>query len=116
MKWLEHAFATDPTGPAIPNEEQRLIVDRLAREVVRRRLTSPALLTLELARPLNYMSAQVLHFFQPFLSVIGDAAAYEEFASFLEQRGSIEYISGRVEAIDAEHAATGETRQRRDDR
>ena len=102
MEWLKHAFASDAPGPAQPNEEQRLIIDRVCREVVRRRLTSPAFLTLEMTRPLNYVTAQVLHFFQPFLTVLTDAAAYEQFTAFLEQRGSLDYIAERLEAIEAE--------------
>ena len=42
MNWIRHAFALDPPGPAEPTEAERPIVDRLCREVVRRRLTVPA--------------------------------------------------------------------------
>jgi len=105
MEWLKHAFATDAPGPARPNEAQRLVVERVCREVVRRRLTAPALLMLEMSRPLNYVTAQVLHFFQPFLVVLTDAAAYDQFTAFLEQRGSMDYIAERLEAIDAERTS-----------
>jgi hypothetical protein len=104
MKWLRHAFAVDPPGPAQPNDAQRQLVDRLCREVIRRRMTTPAHMMLEMGRPLNYMSAQMLHFFQPFMTVLTDQAAYDQLASFLEQRGSIDYISGRLEALEADHA------------
>ena len=111
MTWLAHAFAVDPPGPAQPTETQRLIVDRLCREVVQRRMTGPALLSLELSRPLTYVSAQALHFFQPFLTVLMDAAAYDEFAAFLEQRGSIDYICGRLETLEANHEAIEASRK-----
>ena len=101
MEWLKHAFATDSAGPAHPNDAQRLLVDRLCREVVRRRLTTPAQMALEMGRPLNYVSAQAMHFFQPFLAILGDTAAYQQLSSFLEQRGSIEYISQRLDALEA---------------
>jgi hypothetical protein len=99
--WLKHAFAVDPSGPAQPDEEQRPVVEALCAEVVRRRLTSPALIALEMSRPLNYVSAQLLHFFQPFLAAVADTAAYDHFTRFLEQRGSIEYLVERLEALDA---------------
>lgn len=105
MKWLKHAFATDAPGPAQPTEAQRLVVEKVCREVVRRRLTAPALLMLEMSRPLNYVTAQLLHFFQPFLVILTDAAAYDQFTAFLEQRGSMDYIAERLEAIDAERTA-----------
>jgi hypothetical protein len=102
MQWLKHAFAIDPPGPAQPDPAERILVDRICSEVVRRRLTTPALLLLEMSRPLNYVSAQVLHFLQPFLSALGSTADAERFARFLERRGSIEYIADRIEALDAE--------------
>ena len=69
MKWLKHAFATDPPGPAKPDERQRALLEKLCREVVRRRLTTPVLLMLEMNRPLNYVSAQFLHYLQPIVSI-----------------------------------------------
>jgi hypothetical protein len=107
MDWLKHAFAIDPPGPAQPNEAQAFIVERICREIVRRRLVAPAKIALEMGRPLNHLSAQALHFFQPFVTVLGGAAAYDEFASFLERRGSIEYISARLDAIDAQTGGDG---------
>jgi hypothetical protein len=104
MKWLEHAFAVDPPGPAQPNDAQRRVVERLCREIVRRRMTAPAHLVLEMAHPLNYLSAQALHFFQPILTTISDAAAYEQFTRFLEQRGAFEYIAERIDAIASQAA------------
>jgi hypothetical protein len=105
MDWLKHAFATDPPGPAQPTEAQRLVVEKVCREVVRRRLTAPVGVALEMCRPLNFVSAQLLHVLQPFLAVLTDTAAYDAFAAFLEQRGSVDYIAERLEAIGAEHAA-----------
>jgi len=114
MKWFQHAFATDPPGPAQPTDAQRLVVDRLCREVVQRRMSTPALMALEMSRPLNYVSAQLLHFFQPFLTVLTDAAAYDQFATFLEQRGSVDYISGRLEALEAEGVESNRATEQRD--
>ena len=100
VKWLEHAFGVDPPGPAHPNEAQRAIIERVSREIVRRRLSAPALLALEMSRPLNYVSAQVLQFFHPFLTVLVDVDGYEQFTRFLERRGSIDYLVERIEAIE----------------
>jgi hypothetical protein len=101
---LKHAFAVDPPGAAQPNEAQARTIERVCREVVRRRLTTPAMIALEMGRPLNHLSAQVLTFFQPFIAIAGDATAYEQFTSFLEQRGSVDYIGARIEALEADYA------------
>ena len=103
MKWLKHALAIDPPQALEPNEAQRELVEKVCAEIVRRRLTTPALLMLEMSRPLNYVSAQFLHFVQPFASAIVDAEGYRQLTEFLEQRGSIEYICKRLEAMDEAH-------------
>jgi hypothetical protein len=103
LDWLKHAFAVDPPGPAKPDEAQARVVDRICKEIVRRRLTTPAMIALEMGRPLNHLSAQVLTFFQPFVTGLGEAAAYGQFTTFLEQRGSLDYIGARIEALEAEY-------------
>jgi hypothetical protein len=104
-EWFRHAFAVDPAGAAEPTAAQRAVVDRLAHEVVRRRLTQPALLALEVCSPLNFVSAQGLQFFQPFVASVTDARGYEEFARFLQQRGSVGYIRDRIESLERAYAA-----------
>ena len=101
MKWLKHAFAIEPPGVAEPNPLQRDVVEKICREVVRRGMVTPALLMLEMSRPLNFVSAQFLHFLQPIVSWSTNAAEYQAFTEFLEQRGSIEYISRRLESLNA---------------
>lgn len=103
--WLKHAFAIDPPGPATPNEAQEVLVEKLCAEVVRRRLTAPALLLLEMSQPLNYVSAQLLHFLQPLVAVMADGDGYLQLTRFLERRGAIEYVCQRLEAIQARSAA-----------
>ena len=102
MSWLRHAFAVDPPGDIEPNESQRGLVEKLCVEIVRRRLTAPAMFVLEMSRPLNYVSAQFLRFVQPFVTVIVDKSEYENLTRFLERRGSIGYVCRRIEALEAE--------------
>lgn len=101
MRWLKHAFSVDPPGPAKPTPEQEAAVDKVCAEIVRRHLTTPALVFLEMSRPLNYLGAQALHFFAPFVAVLTDAEGHRHFAAFLEQRGSVDYLCGRIEELEA---------------
>jgi len=101
VNWLKHAFAIEPPGVAEPTEIQRAVVERICTEIVRRRMVTPALMMLEMSRPLNYVSAQFLHFLQPFVSFSANKAEYQSFAEFLERRGSLEYICQRLEALNA---------------
>jgi hypothetical protein len=100
-EWMKNAFAVAPPG-AEPTAEQREVADKVCREIVRRRLTTPALMALEMSRPMNYIGAQAMHFFQPIMSAIFDTRGYETFAAFLENRTSIEYLARRIEALEAE--------------
>ena len=98
--WLKHAFEVDPPGPAEPSAEERDLIDRLARAVVRRGLTSPALIFLECGRPLNFLASQFMVFFAPIVTTIFRGQEYPILAQFLDRRGSVEYICRRIEAAD----------------
>lgn len=102
MQWLKNAFAVDPPGPAEPTPDQAKAVHKICDEIARRRMTTPALLFLEMSRPLNFLGSQVMHFFNPFIGVFVDTGGYDHFASFLERRGSIDYICRRLEALEDE--------------
>ncbi|MBX3444638.1 MAG: hypothetical protein KF774_19725 [Planctomyces sp.] len=102
--WLKRAFAVDE-GPLDPTPEQVAIVDYLAREVVRRGMTVPALAFLEMTQPLNYVSAQAIRFFAPLASAVFDARTQESFAAFLEHRGSMEFLCRAIERESSRAAA-----------
>jgi hypothetical protein len=114
VNWLKHAFAIDSPGPIRPDEMQRILVEKICIEVVRRRLTAPALFTLEMSRPLNYVSAQFLHFLQPFVTVMVDKNEYDNFTRFLEQRGSIDYVCSRIAALEAQSDSKMDRNKRAD--
>jgi hypothetical protein len=120
---LRHAFAIPKAQECAPNDAQRHVVDKVCREIARRRLTTPALMLLEMSRPLNFVSAQAMHFFQPILAILTDTRGYEEFAAFLEHRGSIEYLCRRLEHFEgvcergaAKQSDSGNSLQTGDDR
>ena len=60
-----------PPSPMMRRRARRTRVPRDRAPAPRRRRR---MMVLEMGRPLNYLSAQVLHFFQPFVAVLGDAA------------------------------------------
>jgi hypothetical protein len=100
MKWLRHAFAVDAPGPAEPSEAQRAVVEGVCVQIVKRHLSTPAIAFLEMSRPMNFVGAQTMHFFQPFVAALANVEEYRHFAEFLEQRGSIGYICRRIEALE----------------
>ena len=139
MNWLQHAF--DTSGPEEPPSPAQLeLVEKLCHEIVRRRLALPALVFLEMSRPLNTLSAQALHFLAPVLSMFtGPAtdkespaaaaspsssstptdpplpkppAAHELLAHFLERPDSITLLSDRIEAQEKARAAAESSSER----
>jgi hypothetical protein len=106
MNWFRHAFALDPPGSSNaqfePTEEERALVDRFCRILVRRRMTLPAVTFLEMSRPLNRIAAQALYFFQPVASLALTGDDYNRFARFLEKSGSVEYLCRRIEDLTAD--------------
>ena len=81
-------------------EPQMELVDIVCKAVVRRGMIVPALMALEMSRPLNFVASQAMHFFRPIVSVVLDGPSIAEFATFLEHRGSVEYLCQRLEYWD----------------
>jgi hypothetical protein len=102
MNWFRQAFALDPPGPLAPTDEEREVVERLCRILVRRRMQVPVLAFLEMSRPLNRVAAQALYFFQPVASLALTGDDYNRFARFLEKSGSIDYLCRRIEDLAAD--------------
>jgi hypothetical protein len=100
-QWLKNAFAVDPPGPAAPGERERIIIERLVGELVRRGLTVPALVLLESGRSLNFLAGQFLVFAAPIAELIFSPVDYRALHGFLERRGSIEYVCRRIELVAA---------------
>jgi hypothetical protein len=105
---LRHAFAVDPPGPAEPTEDQQVPVDWVCRQVAKRRLSTAGLVALELSRPLNFVASQAMIVVSPVIWAFARQLTYEQynhFAAFLERRGSIDYLTARIEHFEAELAA-----------
>ena len=99
---LKHAFFVEKATVAKPDEKTAETVDRICREIVRREMVVPAVMLLEMSRPLSFLGSQALHFFQPFGTVLIDPDAWDGFARFLEQRGSVKYLIQSLEKANSQ--------------
>jgi hypothetical protein len=102
---LRHAFGIESRAAAIPTAEEREIIERILAAVARRGLVGPTVLFLESMRSLNFVSAQAIHYFTPIVGMVVDRDALHLFARFLERRGSVEWLCGRLEAIECDAGA-----------
>ena len=105
--WLKHAFAVDSDAGRELSDDERRVIDRLCGEVVSRGLAGPAAMLLEMSRPLNYLGAQALHFFQPMISALTDVDGPRVFAAFLERRDAIDILCRTLETRNAERKTGG---------
>ena len=114
--WWKHAFAVDEAGEVEPTEAQRPAVDWVCRQVAKRRLAAPGLMFLEMSRPLNWVAAQGMHGFAPFVWAIVQNQTHDRycaFAAFLERRGSVDYMCRRIEELEEEIARERDAKKTR---
>lgn len=75
------------------------VLERFAQGVVSRQMETPAILFLEMMRPLNVLGAQVVHGAVPFASLVGGEQGCRELAEALEERGTVGRVLDRIEEI-----------------
>jgi hypothetical protein len=100
--WLKHAFHVDGDEPFEPNETQKNALDKLCRGIIRRGLTTPAIIGVEMGRPLNFVGSQTMHFFTPLIAAFVPTTSWKAVAEFLEHRSSIDWIRNRIEELESE--------------
>jgi hypothetical protein len=101
-KGWKHAFHIDDPDSIIPTETQKKAIDKLCRGIIRRGLTTPAIIGVEMGRPLNYIGSQTMHYFTPLISAFLPTESWGAMAEFLEHRGSVDWIRNRIEELEQE--------------
>lgn len=91
---------------ALSAEDQALL-EKLARRVVELRLETPALLTLETARPLSVLAGQAMLFFEPFAQALFRLPDYRRLAALVERREALEALATLIERATDERERLG---------
>jgi len=91
---------TDPGKEPIPAEEDE-ILEKLAKKVVEWRMAVPAILFLESVKPLNYIGAQAMVFFEPIVQTIFNFRDYDTLRIAMERRENVENLLQKIEKHDA---------------
>ena len=101
-----------------PLPEHKEVMDRFARKIIDWRLTAPAILFIESAKPLSFLGNQALIFFQPMVQSIFNFKTYDEVAEILEDRDNLEYLLSEIEKLEAERtkAEREEKKRRREEK
>lgn len=84
----------------IPPEEDA-VLEKVAAKVVKWQMTTPAILFLESVKPLNFIGAQAMIFFEPIIQSIFSIKDYDIFRQAMERRENIENLLQKIEYQDA---------------
>ena len=83
-------------------EEQREVLARVAEEIIRRRMTTPAIFMLEGLRPLSFVASQLLVVIGPFVQALLSLKQYGVLCDALEDRSNLDWLLDRLEAGELE--------------
>ena len=86
------------------------LIEHLTEQISRWRLTVPAILFLQVTRPLTFIASQGLLLCQPLLSFVYGAPRIEDYAELLADRASIDQLVSRLE--EEEHARSSGDKER----
>ena len=89
----------------IPKDERYALLDKLAREVVRFHMATPAVIFLESTKYMNRVGSQFLIFISPIVTAIFTKWELEKYAVIMEERDNIEYLLDKIEELDQEQQA-----------
>ncbi len=105
-KLFGNAFSSPSSKELTPAElkEEDELFQRLAKSVVSRGLTVPAIMFLEMHQPFSFIAGQLAHSLGPFASIIVAEKDAEAFARSLSRRDGIERMVRAIEKEDRERA------------
>jgi len=104
MSLFRGMFSSRPGNPPekepIPPEEDE-VLEKVAKKVIQWQMAVPAIIFLESVKPLNFIGAQAMVFFEPIIQSIFSIKDYNTFRIAMERRENIENLLQKIEAQDA---------------
>lgn len=95
-----------PKDPAndgrFTEEEIKAFLQDLARAVVRRRMTVPAVMALEMSKPVTFLGYSSMVAFGPILEMLFDPQKVEKLTCILADRSRIEELLTAIETLEKE--------------
>lgn len=83
-------------------EEAEKILKRVSEEIVKRKLTAPAIFLLESCSPLNFIGSQAMIALEPFIRTIFDLPNYRKFALLMEDDKNVKRLIDMIEIANYE--------------
>jgi len=110
---IRHAFAIEKKDYDDLSDKEKEQLDKLAKGIVSRGLTTPSIMFLEWVKPLNFLGSQVMLFFRSIVAAIFPTSSYDRMEAILEKRKSIEWLIVRIEEFETERGKRREEREER---
>jgi hypothetical protein len=98
---FKRAFAVT-SGKESLTEDEKELLNRLAKGIVDRRLSTPAIMFLESVKPLNFLGSQAMEFLRPIIGAVFRTESYEKMEKILEKRKGIECLILEIEKLESE--------------
>lgn len=98
----------DITTP-LTDERRDEVIDSIAAKVAGRRLETPAVLFLDMHKPLSFIASQALLVGMPFLGLLFGAQSIADISKVLSERENVERIIKRIEEMSAEDGSDHST-------
>ena len=99
-KGFKQAFAVGYEEEITKEEEQ--LLEKIARKIVKRRLSVPVIMILETFKPAGYISMQYLAFLEPYIKAIINVKEIGTFRKAIEKRKGIELLIKKIEFFENE--------------
>lgn len=84
-------------------EQSEQLVEHLSQQIGRWRLTLPAIVFLQVTRPLSFIASQALLLCQPLISAFYDAPEIAGYADLLADRANVDRLVTRLEEDNRTH-------------
>ena len=99
---LSHAFALDRQLDQLGPDDLALL-DRFARLLAERGLTTPAIFLVESMAPLGFLGSQLVHALLPIMEMVAPLDDIERLARLLERREAPALFADRLRLFDGPH-------------
>ena len=103
----KNAFAIEKSEDFQADEKDVEIMDAFAEFIVKRGMAIPSILFLESARPMNFIGASTMAFFEPVVrGIFPTWEGYTRFYKMMEHRGSVSALIHRIELMEQKRQET----------
>ena len=86
-------------------ERQAELLSKIADQIVKRKLTVPAIMFFESVKPLSFIGSQGMVFLQPIVQAFLNRREYDEITLMMESRENVEKLLLEIERQEAEWQA-----------